>query len=197
MKHYTLTLATLLSLLIPLQSWGADLRKGEEAYMIGDYATALKEWTPFAEQGDLDAQFKLANMYRTGIGVSQDYKTAVELYNPPAENGNALAQYNLGIMHSFGLGVLQDYETALKWYILSAEQGNTFAQYNIGRLYYLGHGVKQDMIYAHMWTNLASLNGFAMSTNLRGLITEQMTPSQIDKAHELARECVANNYKRC
>ena len=197
MKRYTFILTLLLSLLIPMQGWGADLRKGEEAYMIGDYANALREWTPLAERGDLDAQFKLANMYRKGIGVPQDYKTAVKLYNAPAEQGNALAQYNLGIMHSFGLGVLQDYETALKWYILSAEQGNTFAQYNIGRLYYLGHGVKEDMIYAHMWTNLASLNGLEMSTNLRGLITEQMTQFQIEEAERLAVECVAKNYKGC
>ena len=73
MKNYALILAILLSLLIPVQSWGADFRKGEEAYMIGDYATALREWTPLAEKGDLAAQFKLANMYRKGIGVPQDY----------------------------------------------------------------------------------------------------------------------------
>ena len=46
-------------------------------------------------------------------------------------------------------------------------------------------------------TNLASLNGFEMSINLNGLLTEQMTPSQIEKARELARECVAKNYKGC
>ena len=55
MKHYAIILATLLSLLIPVQGWGADFRKGEEAYMIGDYATALGKWTPLAEQGDLTA----------------------------------------------------------------------------------------------------------------------------------------------
>ena len=106
MKHYALILATLLSLLIPVQGRGADFRKGEEAYMIRDYATDLREWTPLAEQGDLAAQFKLANMYRKGVGVPQDYKTAVKFYTLPAEQFNALAQYNLGIMHSFGLGVI-------------------------------------------------------------------------------------------
>jgi TPR repeat protein len=181
MKHLTLTL---------LLIFGATAS-------IAEYKIALKELENLAKQGDLNAQIKLANGYRKGIGVAQDYKIAVKWFTFAAKQGNASAQYNLGIMHSFGLGVIQDYETSLKWYILSAEQGNTFAQYNLGRLYYLGHGVKEDMIYAHMWTNLASLNGFEMSINLRGLITEQMTPSQIDKAHELARECVANNYKRC
>jgi len=50
MKHYALILATLLSLLIPVQSWGADFRKGEEAYMIGDYATALRGVEPVSER---------------------------------------------------------------------------------------------------------------------------------------------------
>ena len=49
-KHYALILATLLSLLIPVQSWGADFRKGEEAYMIGDYATALRGVEPVSER---------------------------------------------------------------------------------------------------------------------------------------------------
>ena len=107
-------------------------------------------------------------MYSKRIGVPQDYKTAVKLYTLPAEQGNALAQYNLGIMHNFLRDVLKDY-IALKWYILSAEQGNTFAQYNLVRLYYLGNGVKEHMIYSHMWKILASLNGFKMGTNLKGL----------------------------
>ena len=31
----------------------------------------------------------------------------------------------------------------------------------------------------------------------RDIIAKQMTPSQIEKAQELARECVAKNYKGC
>ena len=50
MKHYALILATLLSLLIPVQGWGADFRKGEEAYILGDYATALRGVEPVSER---------------------------------------------------------------------------------------------------------------------------------------------------
>ena len=32
-------------------SWSADLQKGLTAYRSGDYATALREWKPLAEQG--------------------------------------------------------------------------------------------------------------------------------------------------
>jgi len=36
-------------------SWGADFQKGMDAAQRGDFATALREWKPLAEQGDADA----------------------------------------------------------------------------------------------------------------------------------------------
>jgi hypothetical protein len=36
-------------------SFSADFQKGLTAYDSGDYATALREWTPLAEQGDAGA----------------------------------------------------------------------------------------------------------------------------------------------
>ena len=32
-----------------------DLQKGAAAFLSGDYATALREWRPLAEQGDADS----------------------------------------------------------------------------------------------------------------------------------------------
>ena len=52
-------------------SWGADFDKGLIAAQNGDFATALREWTPLAEQGDASAQFNLGVMYRNGKGVPQ------------------------------------------------------------------------------------------------------------------------------
>ena len=39
----------ILLLLVPSLSWGADFQKGLTAYNQGDYATAIKEWTPHAQ----------------------------------------------------------------------------------------------------------------------------------------------------
>jgi len=61
-------------------SWGADFNKGFSAYQKGDYATALPEWTPLAEQGYATAQFLLGYKYAKGEGVLQDHKTAVKWY---------------------------------------------------------------------------------------------------------------------
>ena len=179
------------------KSRGSELQRAAAAYKEGDYETALKIFMPLAEKGDMVAQFNVAKMYRKGTGVPKDYKTAVKWFALSAEQGNAKAQYHLGVAHSFGLGVVPDYKIALKWFNRSAEQGDTFSQYHLSRLYYLGNGVPEDKVYAHMWANLASSSGFEMAQQLRQLLTEKMTSYQINRAQELARECLKKNYKEC
>ena len=49
-----------------------DYNAGLDAAMAGDFATALENWRPLAEQGDADAQGTLGIMYDTGQGVLQD-----------------------------------------------------------------------------------------------------------------------------
>ena len=48
-----------------------------------------------------------------------------------------------------------------------------------------------------MWSNIASSNGGIFTPENRDIIAKQMTPSQIEKVQDLARECVAKNYKGC
>ncbi len=46
------------------------------AYQRGDYATAIRELRPLAEQGHARAQYSLGIMYDNGQGVPQDYAQA-------------------------------------------------------------------------------------------------------------------------
>ncbi|MDP7228236.1 MAG: sel1 repeat family protein, partial [Alphaproteobacteria bacterium] len=69
-----LTLAVLLGSVG--EGWSADFQKGLTAAQSGDYATALREWKPLAEQGYARAQYGLGYMYEKGRGVPQDDKTA-------------------------------------------------------------------------------------------------------------------------
>ena len=117
-----LVLALLMTLSSPVVA--QDYQKGLAAFNGGDYATALKEWKPLAEKGDMYAQSNLGLMYYNGDGVPQDYREAVKWYRLAAEQGDAKAQYNLGLMYENGYGVPQDYKEAVKWYRLAAEQGN-------------------------------------------------------------------------
>ncbi len=96
--------------------------EGVAAAKRGDYATALREWRPLAEQGNANAQFNLGLMYDNGQGVPQDYAKALQWWRKAAEQGNAKAQSKLGFMYRNGLGVPQDYVQAHMWYNLVASR---------------------------------------------------------------------------
>ncbi len=122
-------LAAVLSLWLATSAW-AGFDEGLAAYKLGDYATALEEWLPVAEQGNAPAQSNLGLMYHKGQGVPRDYAEAAKWYRLAAEQGNANAQSNLGFMYSNGEGVPQDYIQAHMWYNLAAARGNEVGRMN-------------------------------------------------------------------
>ena len=146
-----------------------------------------------AEQGDVFAQAILGLMYDIGQGVAQDYKEAMKWYTKAAEQGDANAQYSLGLMYNNGEGATQDYKEAMKWYTKAAEQGYAGAQTNLGVMYYKGEGVVQDYKSAHMWFNIAAANGGSEAVKKRDILAKVMTPSQIEKAQDMAREWMAEH----
>ena len=88
-------------------------------------------------------------------------------------------------------------KAALGWFKLGAEQGYANAQYNLGILYANGFGVTQDYARAYMWWNIAASKGNTDAVAWRTAVQNVMTPAQIEKAQDLAQECVAKNYKGC
>ncbi len=67
----------------------AGVEEGVAAYDRGDYATALREWRPLAEQGNAVAQYNLGLMYARGHGVPQDFAKALQWWSMAAEQGHA------------------------------------------------------------------------------------------------------------
>ncbi len=177
MKRVTAFAALLVFLATP--AW-AGMDEGIAAYNRFDYATALREFRPLAEQGLAEAQYNLGNMYRTGRGVPQDYAEAERWYRRAVEQGNAGAQFNLGVMYYNSLP--QDYAEAAKWSRKAANQGNADAQYHLGAIYDNGYGVPQDYVQAHMWYNLAEAQGRTAAAGNRGRVAKLMTPAQIAEA---------------
>ena len=148
----------------------ADFQAGKDAYVRGDFQTALKNWKPLAEQGNIEAQINLGVMYYKGVGVTQDNKEAVKWYRLAAEQGYARAQHNLGFMYDKGKGVTQDNKEAVKWYRLAAEQGYARAQHNLGFMYDKGKGVTQDYKEAMKWYRLAAELGLASAQHNLGVM---------------------------
>jgi len=125
-KRLTTTLCLTIAVLLGSAgvSWSADSQKGLTAARSGDFATALHEWKPLAEQGNANAQLNVGWMYDNGQGVPQDYKTAVKWSRLAAEQGFAAAQTSLGLRYAIGEGVIQDNVYAHMWGNIAASNGS-------------------------------------------------------------------------
>jgi TPR repeat protein len=102
----------------------ADFAAGLKAYENKDYATALKEWRPLADEGDAAAQFNLGLLYYDGNGVPQDYREAARWFERSAQQGYTKSQLNLGAMYAIGRGVKRDYVQSYVWFSLCAAGGD-------------------------------------------------------------------------
>jgi len=122
-----LSIALVLSLVcLAVPAW-ADFQAGMDAKNRGDFAKALREWRPLAEQGNARAQFYLGVLYENGDGVPEDYEKAREWYMKSAAQGEANAQFYLGLMFAFGRGGHLDLVQAHMWYSLAAGNGHARA----------------------------------------------------------------------
>ena len=74
----------------PLPVW-PDYLGALESYNLGDYAGALKEFRPMAEEGNAAAQLLLGFMYERGQGVPQDYVQAHLRFDLAARQGEEQA----------------------------------------------------------------------------------------------------------
>jgi len=177
----------------------AGFQEGYNAFSRGDYATALREWLPLAQQGDARAQGNLGGMYDLGLGVPRNSAEAVKWYQRAAEQGLAGAQYDLGVMYHQGRGIPQNYGQAIHWFRRAADQGVAIAQFHLGQMYELGLGVPQDFVQAYFWLNLAAARLPTGTGELwppqyhddavgaRDWVAQWMTPAQLAQAQECSR----------
>jgi TPR repeat protein len=136
----------------------ADFKDGTDAYRKGDYKTALNEWKPLAEQGDVFAQHLLGLVYTLDEGVLVDFKEAIRWYRKAAEKDYAPSQFKLAALYLHGKGVLRDDIEGVKWLLKAAVQDYAKAQYALGGLYANGIGVSKDLSRAKYWIKKAYEN---------------------------------------
>lgn len=159
-----------------------DLESVKRAFDRTDYATALKEVRPLAEQGDPEAQLFLAKMYLKGQGVPKDPDQANQWFRRAAMKGNAESQFFLGAWY---LLPHRDISEGLKWMRLSAEQGNRDAQLLLGKAYLQGE-LPRDPVQADMWLRLAAKDNLEFYGNELRVAEVQMTADQIAHGKALA-----------
>jgi uncharacterized protein len=94
-------------------------------------AATFDETMAAAKQGDAYAQFNLALMFNSGIGVPENYAEAAKWYRKAADQGLDNAQFNLGLLYKFGNGVPENDAEAVKWFRKAADQGRADAPTNL------------------------------------------------------------------
>ena len=100
-----------------------NFERGLFAAEIGDYATAISEWKPLAEQGDALSQYNLGLLYGNE-GPFQNFKESFYWYRKSATQGVLEAQYRVGVAYSLGQGVDDNPMAGLMWLTISLIGGN-------------------------------------------------------------------------
>ncbi len=181
--------------------WSDELKAGGAAYDRGDYATALRQWRPLAEQGNADAQAQLGAMYYNGWGVPKDNAESTKWFRKSADQDFAPAQYNLGLIYN----IQGDSAEGTKWLCRAiaarpwqgtprqrerAKKFQALAMHDLGTLLNL----EGDNVRSYMWFTLAVAWGLRHDHDDTRFPRAEMSakyPSQvsekIDQAERLAR----------
>ncbi len=99
---------------------GAMLKEGGIQYEKGEYSRAFEYWTKAAELGDAEAHYKVAILYRKGLGVEKDEEKEMHHLEEAAIGGHPDARCNLG-SHEYRHGNI---ERAVKHWFIAATQGH-------------------------------------------------------------------------
>lgn len=143
--RHMLAAGAALAIVISSGSAAADVRAGIDAWNAGNFAAAIREWRPLAEQGDRDAQFNLGQAYRQGKGVPQDLRIAQTWFLKAANAGHLDGQALLGVI-MFQSG---NRTGALPWLKKGSEAGDPRALYILGTAHFNGDFVPRNWPLAY------------------------------------------------
>jgi TPR repeat protein len=142
-----------------------------------------------AEQGNVEAQFALAQAYDRGRDVPKDKTEAVRWYRLAATQGDPFAQNALGDNFWEGTGVPKDDKEAAGWWRLAATQGFAPAQHSLGKILSGGgQGVRTDKTQAYMWLALSAAQGDEEASRQSDLLSKQLKPAEIARAKWLVKQ---------
>lgn len=154
-----------------------------------------------AKGGDAKAQFRLGEIYQSGIGVNKNAVEAFKWYLKAAEQGNCVAQNNLGNMYFNGEGIRKNEAEAVKWYMKAVEQGYTIAEYNLGESYLYGQGVPKNEAEAFKLFFKAASKGHSSSQYYLGcmyLMGQGVSKDEQEGVNWLIKSAEqGNHYAQC
>lgn len=115
----------------------------------------LQDLTKKAEQGDIDAQYELGCLYRSG--KHRNYSAALLWLLKAAEQGHAASQNAVGEIFLWNKKKqLRDEKKAFYWFLKAAEQGEAQAYFNLSKVYFEGKGCAENFEESTYWLQKAA-----------------------------------------
>ena len=100
----------------------------DSAQSLGEQPNEFYETRLAANQGEVEAQYKLAQAYANGRGVRKNEELAFEWFEKAAAKSHVPSQIAIGWCYENGFGVLRNDIKALEWYRRAALTGDAEAQ---------------------------------------------------------------------
>lgn len=149
-----------------------------------------------ADQGDLDAHFRLGLAYDSPEFWEPDHDKAFFHLNAAAEGGHPYAKGILGQYYELGWGTEVDKEKAVWLYQDAADFGHYWAGMRLGFMYLDGIGIRQDEALAHFWIKWAADNGVEQAVDWLGWLHElgRGTEQDFEAAAVKYREAIDLGY---
>ncbi len=101
--------------------------KGQQAQALDEHdrlAEAARRYHRAAEQGHIDAAYRLALIMLRGVGVARDPVGAAGWMYFAAARDHGKAQYEYATLLASGTGIARDEYAALSWYLIAAERND-------------------------------------------------------------------------
>lgn len=189
-----------------LASATPTVKQGLDAINNNQYHKAYRILKPLAENGNLEAQERLALLHFSDPGDNPHFDKDKGYYwqRKSAEAGYYYAQFTLGYQLSSDASE-HDREIRYKmkkesyqWYLKAANQGFPFAQIEVGHFLSQGKYVERDRVKAYMWYSLAmnrtksnqkdSASTEGLAGSFRKNLMRYMTPKEIEKGEIMTKD---------
>ena len=126
----------------------AKMHQGKPEFIGKDPAKAVPMLEKLVTEGDIEAAYYLALIYRNGLGVPQDLEKGF-VWLKRAGDGRYVGAYaQLGAAYLDGTGVPRDVTNGLFWLQRSVQAGDKAGMHALGRAYMDGDGIRVDLASA-------------------------------------------------
>jgi uncharacterized protein len=171
---------------------GAEYEIGTLLAERGDMAEAERYWREAAADGDLQAQEKLAEMYRARGQYDQAEvygAQAIAQYSARADQGDVSAMRRLAQVYE-GILIDPDPEAHWHWVERAAGAGDATSQGMLARAYLEGRDRPMDGPRGQQWAERAIAQGYVAAKAYlgRALLNGEVLPPDLRRAEALLQE---------